>query len=337
MKAMVLKKCSPIETHPLVLEELPDPEPGRGEIRIRVEACGICRTDLHVIEGELPPLPHPVIPGHQIVGIVDATGEDVKKFRKGDRVGIAWLRHTCGECEYCRSGKENLCEHQRFTGYHAPGGFAEYAIVSEEFAYPIPSIFSPAKATPLLCAGIIGYRSLKRSGCRPGDTIALYGFGSSAHIVIQIVLRWGCKVFVVSRGEKHQELARSMGAHWVGSSPEDMPEKVDSAIIFAPAGEIVPQALAHLKKGGTLALAGIYMTPIPSLDYERHLFYEKNVHSVTANTREDGHELLKLASEIPIRPHITTFPLEQANEALIMLKKDAIKGTGVLIVRGGNG
>lgn len=332
MKAMVLRKCSPIETTPLTLEELPDPQPGRGEVRIRVEACGICRTDLHVIEGELPPLPHPVIPGHQIVGVVDVVGEGVKKFRQGDRVGIAWLRHTCGECEFCKSERENLCENQRFTGYHAPGGFAQYAVVSEEFAYSIPSAFSPAEATPLLCAGIIGYRSLKRSGCRPGDTIALYGFGSSAHIVIQIVLHWGCKVFVVSRGERHQELARSMGAHWVGPSPEGMPEKADSAIIFAPAGELVPQALAYLKKGGTLALAGIYMTPIPSLDYEHHLFYEKNVHSVTANTREDGRELLRLASEIPIRPHITTFPLEQANEALIMLKKDAIKGTGVLIV-----
>jgi propanol-preferring alcohol dehydrogenase len=330
MKAMVLKKCAPIESHPLELEEVPDPQPGEEEIRVKVEACGICRTDLHVIEGELPPLPHPVIPGHQIVGTVDIVGRGVKRFREGDRVGIAWLRHTCGECEYCRSDRENLCEHQRFTGYHAPGGFAEYAVVSEAFAYPIPPIFEPAEATPLLCAGIIGYRSLKRSGCRPGDTIALYGFGSSAHIVIQIVLHWGCKVFVVSRGTKHQELARSMGAHWVGASPEGMPEKADSAIIFAPAGELVPQALKHLKKGGTLALAGIYMTPIPTLDYEQHLFYEKNVHSVTANTRKDGQELLKIAAEIPIKPHITTFPLEQANEALILLKQDAIQGTGVL-------
>ncbi|MEJ5299368.1 MAG: zinc-dependent alcohol dehydrogenase family protein [Thermodesulforhabdaceae bacterium] len=335
MKAMVLKKCAPVENHPLELEEIPDPLPGEGEIRIKVEACGICRTDLHIIEGELPPLPHPVIPGHQIVGTVDMIGRGVKLFREGDRVGIAWLRHTCGACQFCKNDRENLCEHQRFTGYHEPGGFAEYAVVSETFAYPIPSVFKSTEATPLLCAGIIGYRALKRSGCRPGDTIALYGFGSSAHILIQILLHWNCKVFVVSRGAKHQELARSMGAHWVGTSPEEMPEKVDSAIIFAPAGEIVPQALAHLKKGGTLALAGIYMTPIPSLDYERHLFYEKNVHSVTANTRMDGHELLQLAAEIPIKPHITTFPLEQANEALIMLKRDAIQGTGVLIFEKG--
>lgn len=331
MRAMVLRKCAPIESHPLVLEDVPIPQPKEGEIRIKVEACGICRTDLHVIEGELPPLPHPVIPGHQIVGIVEAAGRNSKKFREGDRVGIAWLRHTCGKCEYCRTGKENLCEHQLFTGYHEPGGFAEYAVVSEDFAYSIPSTFSPEEATPLLCAGIIGYRSLKRSGCRPGDTVALYGFGSSAHIVIQILLHWNCTVYVVSRGERHQSLARSMGAHWVGQNADGMPKKVDSAIIFAPAGELVPQALANLKKGGTLALAGIYMTTIPALNYERHLFYEKNIHSVTANTREDGRELLKLAAEIPIRPHITTFSLEQANEALIMLKRDAIQGTGVLV------
>lgn len=333
MKAMVLKKCAPIESFPLVFEELPDPEPKEGEVRIKVEACGICRTDLHVIEGELPPMPYPVIPGHQIVGVVDAVGPGVKKFRKGDRIGIAWLRHTCGECEYCRSGRENLCENQLFTGYHAPGGFAEYAVVSEEFAYSIPALFTPEEATPLLCAGIIGYRSIRRSGCRPGDTVALYGFGSSAHIVIQILLHWGCTVYAVSRGERHQDLARSMGAHWVGQNADEMPQKADAAIIFAPAGELVPQALVNLKKGGTLALAGIYMSSIPSLDYEHHLFYEKNVHSVTANTREDGHELLKLAAEIPIRPHITTLPFEKANEALIMLKRDAIQGTGVLTFR----
>ncbi|MCX7822534.1 MAG: zinc-dependent alcohol dehydrogenase family protein [Syntrophobacterales bacterium] len=331
MKAMLLKKCAPIESHPLLLEEIADPQPTDKEIRIKVEACGICRTDLHVIEGELPPLSHWVIPGHQIVGTVDAVGRGVKKFREGDRVGIAWLRHTCGECEYCQTGRENLCEDQRFTGYHSPGGFAEYAVVSEDFAYPIPAGFNPVEAAPLLCAGIIGYRALKRSGCRPGDIVALYGFGSSAHIVIQILLHWGCKVYVVSRGERHQAFARSMGAHWVGKTPEEIPQRVDAAIIFAPAGELVPQALANLKKGGTIALAGIYMTPIPPLDYERHLFYEKNVHSVTANTREDGHELIKLAVDIPIRPHVTTFPFEQANEALIMLKRDLIEGTGVLV------
>ncbi len=331
MKAMVLRKCAPIEFSPLSLEDIPVPEPGDKEIRIKVEACGICRTDLHVIEGELPPRPHPVVPGHQIVGIVDKVGGKAKLYKKGDRVGIAWLRHTCGTCEYCTRNQENLCENQLFTGYHANGGFAEYAVVREDFAYPIPSIFNPYEATPLLCAGIIGYRALKRSQCQKGDKIALYGFGSSAHIVIQIALYWGCKVFVVSRGEKHQELAKAMGAHWVGSDGAKIPEKVDSAIIFAPAGELAPVALENLKKGGTLALAGIYMTDIPSMNYEKHLFYEKNIHSVTANTRQDGMELLAIASQIPIKPHITTFKLEEANEALKMLKADQIKGTGVLI------
>ncbi len=331
MKAMVLRKCAPIETSPLRLEELPDPEPSRGEIRVRVEVCGICRTDLHVIEGELPPRDHPVIPGHQIVGVVDALGDGVTRFKIGDRVGIAWLRHTCGECKFCRSGRENLCDRQLFTGYHANGGFAEYAVVSEDFAYFIPDNFSPIEAAPLLCAGIIGYRALKRSGCSPGDSVAIYGFGSSAHIVMQILRYWNCKVFVVSRSPKHLELAKSMGAFWVGHSPSSMPEKVSSAIVFAPAGNIVPQALEYLEKGGTLSLAGIYMTPIPQMDYEKHLFYEKNVHSVAANTREDGRELIELAAKIPIKPHVEIFPFEKANEALRLLKDGQIEGTGVLV------
>lgn len=331
MKAMVLYECAPIETSPLKLEECPDPIPGHGEVRIHVEACGICRTDLHVIEGELPPLGHPVIPGHQIVGTVDMKGPETGRFSVGDRVGIAWLRHTCGECGFCRTGRENLCEHQLFTGYHAPGGFAEYAIVDENFAYSLHHEISPPQAAPLLCAGIIGYRAVKRSNCKPGNSIALFGFGSSAHIVMQILNFWKCKVFVVSRGEKHQKLARSMGAYWTGARAAEMPEKVSSAIIFAPVGYLVRDALECLEKAGTLALAGIYMTPIPELDYERHLFYEKNIHSVTANTRKDGEEVLELAKTIPIIPHIEVFPFEKANEALQHLKADKIQGTGVLI------
>lgn len=331
MKAMVLDRCAPVESRPLRWDDVPDPTPGPGEVLVRVKACGVCRTDLHVIEGELPPTGRRVIPGHQVVGRVEALGEGAHRFAIGDRIGVAWLHHTCGRCTYCRSGQENLCEESLFTGYHRPGGYAEYIVVPEDFAYAIPKIFTDTEAPPLLCAGIIGYRSLKRSLCRPGQSLALYGFGSSAHIVIQIARHWGCSVYVCSRDAKHQQLALSMGAQWAGSNAGDMPVSADSAIIFAPAGHLVPQALARLRKGGTLALAGIYMSTIPEMDYEKHLFYEKNIHSVTANTRQDGNELLQVAAEIPIRPQVELFPVEQANEALIRLKHDSIQGSAVLV------
>ncbi len=332
MKAMVLEGCAPVETAPLKFMDLPDPIPGPGEVRVRVRACGLCRTDLHVIEGELPFPGHPVIPGHQIVGVVDRLGEGAARFAVGQRVGIAWLRHTCGKCVYCRNGSENLCESARFTGYHEPGGYAEYSVVDEDFAYPIPDLFSDLEAPPLLCAGIIGYRSLRRSGLRPGESLGIYGFGSSAHIVIQIALHMGCKVYVCTRGERHRDLAARMGAEWVGEKPEEMPALTNSAIVFAPAGKLVPKALEHLRKGGTLALAGIYMSPVPQMDYEKHLFYEKNVCSVTANTRDDGMELLRIATEIPIRPQVQTFALSEANEALLRLKEDRLEGSGILTV-----
>ncbi len=331
MKAMALEGCAPVEKAPLKLMDLPDPSPGPGEVRIRVKACGICRTDLHIIECELPFPGHTVIPGHQILGVVDKLGEGATRFVLGQRIGIAWLRHTCGRCVYCRTGNENLCESAHFTGYHEPGGFAELAVVNEDFAYLIPELFSDLEAPPLLCAGIIGYRSLKRSGLGPGESLAIYGFGSSAHIVIQIALHMGCKVYVCTRGKKHRDLAAAMGANWVGE-PEQMPVLTDSAIIFAPAGGLVPRALEHLKKGGTLALAGIYMSPVPQMDYEHHLFYEKNIHSVTANTRDDGMELLRIAAEIPIRPRVQTFSLSEANEALLRLKEDRLEGSGVLAI-----
>jgi alcohol dehydrogenase, propanol-preferring len=332
MKAMVLHACASVETAPLRWLEVPDPEPGDREVRVRVSTCGICRTDLHVIECELPFPGHPVIPGHQIIGTVDRLGPGAGRFKTGQRIGIAWLRHTCGKCVYCRAGRENLCENARFTGYHAPGGYAEYAAVHEDFAYLIPDIFTNTEAPPLLCAGIIGYRSLKRSQLRPGESLAIYGFGSSAHIVLQIALHMGCKVYVCTRGPKHRELAARLGAEWVGENAHEIPVETDSAIIFAPAGMLVPQALSRLRKGGTLALAGIYMTDIPQMNYENHLFYEKNVHSVTANTREDGIELLRIAAEIPIRPQVEVFSLAGANEALIRLKEDKIEGSGVLVV-----
>jgi propanol-preferring alcohol dehydrogenase len=334
MKAMLLEDIAPVDTSPLTLTELPDPQPGQGEVRLKVRCCAVCRTDLHVIEGELPRHTLPVIPGHQIVGVVDQLGPGCRRLKIGQRIGVAWLRYTCGQCPFCRAGRENLCESSRFTGYHAHGGYAEYATVPEDYAYALPDVFADVEATPLLCAGIIGYHALTRANLPPGGKLALYGFGSSAHVVIQIARHRGSEVYVVSRGEKHRELARQMGAAWVGERAEDMPVKVDSAIIFAPAGELIPPALTALQKGGTLALAGIYMTDVPVLNYEQHLFYERDVHSVTANTRQDGRELLAEAAEIPIRPHTTKYPLADANRALQDLIHDRINGTGVLMVDG---
>jgi propanol-preferring alcohol dehydrogenase len=332
MRAMLLPERGPVETSPLLLTELPDPAPGPGEIRVKVSACAICRTDLHVIEGDLPVRRMPLIPGHQAVGTVDAAGAGASRFPRGARVGIAWLARTCGECAFCAADRENLCDRPVFTGYHRDGGFAEYAVVPEAFAYPLPSAFRDAEAAPLLCAGIIGFRALRRADLPRGGTLAIYGFGSSAHIVIQIALHRGCEVLVCTRGEKHRELAKRMGASWAGENPEEMPAPADSAILFAPAGELVPKALRKLKKGGTLSLAGIHMSDIPSMRYEECLFYEKNVRSVTANTRQDGEELLREAAEIPLRPEIALFPLEEANRALQLLKADKLQGTGVLTV-----
>ncbi|OHB85223.1 MAG: alcohol dehydrogenase [Planctomycetes bacterium RBG_16_64_12] len=308
-------------------------EPEGTQVRLKVHCCAICRTDLHVIEGDLTQQRLPIVPGHQIVGTVDALGPDCRRLQLGQRMGVAWLRHTCGGCGFCTSGRENLCESARFTGYHADGGFAEYALVAEDFAYPLPETFSDVEAAPLLCAGIIGYRALKRSQVPAGGRLALYGFGSSAHVVIQIARHRGCDVYVVTRGDKHRELARRKGAVWVGQDASQMPVKVDSAIIFAPAGELIPPALEALEKGGTLALAGIHMSPIPRMDYDRYVFYERDIHSVTCNTRDDGRGLLAEAAEIPIRPHTTSYPLADANQALQDLKNDQINGTGVLVMQ----
>jgi len=332
MKAMLLEHIAPIDSSPLRRTELPIPEPPPDHVRLQVRCCAICRTDLHVIEGDLPQQKLPIVPGHQVVGTVDALGPNCQRLRPGQRVGVAWLRHTCGRCGFCTRGKENLCESAQFTGYHADGGYAQYAVVPEPFAYEIPDAFSDVEAAPLLCAGIIGYRALKRAQLPPGGKLGLYGFGSSAHVVIQIAQHRGCQVYAVTRGEKHRELARQMGAVWVGEEAAEMPVKVDSAIIFAPAGELVPPALQALQKGGTLALAGIYMTPLPEMDYEQYIFYERDVHSVTCNTRDDGRELLAEAARIPIRPHTTIYSLHEANRALQDLKNDRINGTGVLTV-----
>ena len=327
---MILSHPASIDTAPLQLEDLPLPEPAAHEILVRVEACGICRTDLHVVEGELPPqLPH-IVPGHQVVGVVHRRGAQAARFQDGDRVGIAWLRSTCGVCSYCRAGNENLCPQARFTGYHANGGYAEYAVVHEDFAYALPAALGTAAATPLLCAGIIGYRALRRAEMRPGCRLGLYGFGSSAHIAIQVARHLGCTVYVMTRDERHQVLARELGAAWAGGADAAPPDKLDSAVLFAPVGTLVLPALEALDQGGTLALAGIYVSDIPALSYERHLFHEKNLRSVTANTRADGEELLRIAAEIPIRAQTTTFPLHEANRALQQLKHDGIQGSGVL-------
>ena len=332
MQAMVLNELGAIESSPLRLVERPVPEPGPGEVRLKVRCCAVCRTDLHVIEGDLPRHTLPIVPGHQVVGFVDQLGPGCRRFRPGQRAGIAWLRHTCGMCSFCAAEHENLCERPQFTGYHADGGYAEYAVVPEEYAYEIPDAFADVDAAPLLCAGIIGYRALQRSALPPGGTLALYGFGSSAHVVLQIARHRGCDVYVVSRAPAHLELARALGATWAGLEAREMPVRVNSAILFAPAGTLVPVALEKLEKGGTLALAGIYVSEIPSLDYEKHLFYERNLRSVTANTRADGRALLAEAAEIPLRPHVTTYPLTDANRALQDLKADRISGTGVLVM-----
>lgn len=332
MKAMLLQTDGDVTTNPLQMRDIPLPDPGPSQVRIRVTVCGVCRTDLHIVEGELPSSTRPIIPGHETVGIIDQLGSGVTQFKEGDRIGIAWLQATCQTCEFCQTGRENLCAHATFTGYHVNGGYAEYALVSERFAYPIPNIFSDEEAAPLLCAGIIGYRALRRSQVQPGQRLGLYGFGASAHITIQIARHWGCEVYVCSLREEHRNLARQLGAVWVGEASDMPPETLHSAIMFAPAGELIPPALQALEKGGTLALAGIYMTPIPPLDYTLDLFHERTLQSVTANTRQDGLDLLKEAAAIPIRTHTSAFPLEHANIALQELKAGTIQGAAVLSI-----
>lgn len=331
MKAQLLNRTAPVEENPLELVDLPVPEPAEDQIRLRIQACGICHTDLHTVEGELSLPKLPVVPGHQIVGVVDAAGSRATRLREGDQVGVAWLSSTCGTCRYCLSGRENLCGSARFTGYHVDGGYAEYAVASRQFVYPIPRGFSALEAAPLLCGGVIGYRALRLSEAKEGERLGLYGFGSSAHIVIQVALHRGMEVYVYTRGPEHQELARRLGAVWAGRAEQAAPESLDSAIIFAPAGPLVPQALRALRRGGTVALAGIYMSSIPEMDYSL-LYGERGLRSVANSTRQDAEELLALAPEIPIRTEVQVFPLEEANHALRLLKGGDINGAGVLSI-----
>lgn len=332
MKACLLHSIAPVETNPLDFTESPRPQLRGDSVLVRVHACGVCRTDLHVIEGELPPRKLPVIPGHQIVGRIEEVGEHVTRFRGGERVGIPWLHQTCGECEYCRSGKENLCERATFTGYVVDGGYAEYAVAPADFVYPIPDGFGDEQAAPLLCAGIIGFRSLRLSGIESGGRLGLYGFGAAAHVAIQVARHWGAEVFAFTRDTRHQQLALELGAAWAGGANNEPPVKLDSAIIFAPAGELVIAALKALKKGGTVALAGIHMSPIPPLDYQL-LYHERVVRSVANNTRQDGEDFLHTAAEIPIRTQVQVFPLSEANAALNALKHDAVRGAAVIKIR----
>jgi len=330
MRAMVLNAFRPIEENPLELMDGVVPEPRAGEILVKARVCGVCHTDLHTVEGELPQVPLPIIPGHQVVGIVAGRGEGSRRFEIGERVGVAWLHSACGTCRFCIKGNENLCVEGRFTGYHANGGYAEYVRVPEKFAYAIPTIFSDEEAAPLLCAGIIGFRALRLSGIQPGQTLGLFGFGASAHVAIQVAVHWSCRVFVFSRSREHQALARSLGAAWTGSAADAPPAKMNASIIFAPAGELVPSVLYHTDKGGTVALAGIYMTPIPALEYQDHLYHERILRSVANATRQDGEELLKIAAEIPIKTTTQIFPLEEANRVLRLLKDGKITGAAVL-------
>jgi propanol-preferring alcohol dehydrogenase len=332
MKAMILKKPGPIENRPLVPVDLPEPVPAAGQVRVKVSVCGICHTDLHTIEGELE-LPHlPLVAGHQVVGTVDVVGKGVTRFKEGERIGMPWLGWTCGKCRFCKSGRENLCYDARFNGLHFDGGYAEYTLAYQDFAYPIPEGFPDIQAAPLLCAGIIGYRALRLSEAKPGDVLGMYGFGASAHVTIQVARHLGIEVFVFTRANSHREHAKELGASWVGSAQDTPPKKLDSAIMFAPAGKLVPEALRLMEKGATLALAGIYMTPIPEIDYNNLLYHERTIRSVANFTRQDAEELLKYAAEIPIHTDTETFPLEQANEALLALKESRINGCGVLKV-----
>jgi len=335
MKAMVLKKISSVEEKSLELVDLPDPIPSPGQIRVRISTCGVCHTELDEIEGRVSPSRFPMILGHEIVGEVESLGPEVTKFKEGDRVGIAWINWACGECSFCLRGEENLCDKAKWTGKDVEGGYAQYTVVSEEFAYPIPEGFTNLQAAPLLCAGVIGYRALRLTGMEDGRVLGLYGFGASAHIVIQIAKYKypKGKIFVFTRPnqKEHQDLARKLGADWVGVTKDTAPEKLDCAIDFTPVGAPVREALRNLEKGGRVVINAIRkITPIPELDYAEHLWYEKEVKSVANVTRRDAQEFLPLAAEIPIVPEIREFKLEEANEALILLKEGKIRGAGVL-------
>jgi len=331
MKACVLTKPNAVETSPLLYREVPSPQPAGNEVLIRVHACGVCRTDLHVVEGELPQRQSTIIPGHEVVGTVEEKAEGSTRFAIGARVGIPWLHRTCGVCAYCRRGAENLCESAEFTGYTVNGGYAEYIRAPEDFLYELPREVSDVQAAPLLCAGIIGFRSLRLSAVPHGGRLGLYGFGAAGHVAIQVAQYWKMSVYVCTRDARHRRLAQELGATWVGEADAIPPVKLDGAIIFAPAGELVPPALSALDKGGTLVLGGIHMSDIPPLPYKL-LYHERVIRTVANNTRQDGRDFLELAARIPVRTSVEVYPLTDANRALQSLKNDVIRGAAVLTI-----
>jgi alcohol dehydrogenase, propanol-preferring len=331
VRAQVLHEPSPAAQRPLVLEERPAPVPAAGEARVRVQACACCRTDLHVVEGDLELPVLPIVPGHQVVGTVDALGAGCTRLRIGDRVGVAWLHETCGVCAFCRRGEENLCERARFTGWTVDGGYADWVTVPEGFAVQLPDELSDLEAAPLLCAGVIGYRAVRRAEVEPGERVALMGFGSSAHLVLQLLAYWGCDTVVLTRGARHRELARELGASWVGDAAELPPVPCDRVVVFAPAGELVPVALQLVRPGGVVSLAGIHMSPIPTFDYSL-LWRERSLRSVANMTRRDADEFMALAAQATIRAEVESYPLEDAADALIAIADDQVRGAAVLAV-----
>jgi propanol-preferring alcohol dehydrogenase len=314
-----------------VLEDRPAPVPAAGEARVRVHACGCCRTDLHVVEGDLELPVLPIVPGHQVVGTVDALGAGCTRLSIGDRVGVAWLHETCGVCQFCRRGEENLCERARFTGWTADGGYADWLCVPEGFAVQVPAELTDLEAAPLLCAGVIGYRAVRRAEVEPGERVGLMGFGSSAHLVLQLLAYWGCDTVVLTRGARHRELARELGASWVGDAAELPPVPCDRVVVFAPAGELVPVALQLVRPGGVVSLAGIHMSPIPTFDYSL-LWRERTLRSVANMTRRDADEFMALAAQATIRAEVESYALEDAAEALIAIAEDQVRGAAVLAV-----
>lgn len=332
MRAWVVDEPGPVDGHPLALVERPVPEPGPGQVRVRVSVCGVCRTDLHLAEGDLAPKRRGVVPGHEAVGTVDHVGQGVTDLRPGDRVGVAWLASTCGECAFCRTGRENLCVDPRFTGWDVDGGYAEHLVADAGYVYALPEGFDDQSAAPLLCAGIIGYRALRQSRCPPGGRLGIYGFGASAHLTAQVAMAEGMRVHVLTRSPDARRLALDLGVASAAGAADPPPELLEAAILFAPVGTLVPPALAALDRGGTLAVAGIHLSDIPPLDYQAHLFQERVLRSVTANTREDGRELLAAAARIGLRVATTVYPFGEADRALRDLAHDRVTGVAVLAV-----
>jgi len=329
MRAMQLEQAAPVEEKPLDLIDVPIPEPGPGQVRLQVNICGACHTDLHIVEGDIHPPKMPIIPGHQVVGIIDALGDDVSDFEQGDRVGVPWLYDVDGECQFCQAGLENLCPNARFTGFHVDGGFAEYMLAEADYTLRLPDDLSDEQAAPMLCAGIIGYRSLHQADLQRGERLGLVGFGASAHLAIQVANHWDCDVYVFTRSEEHRRHAEELGAVWVGGAEDQAPQPLDRAVIFAPAGHLVPKILAKLRPGGTLAINAIYMSPIPEMDYDL-IYEERTLRSVANATYQDGVEFLQLAAEIPVKATVQGYDLEQANQALEDIKHSRLNGEAIL-------